>query len=87
MLDSSNVSTHTVGASASTHVCHPSTDIVEIHVGGDTGILIGNGSVSTDAQMLDLPPGIHFYGLPDGLKTLVWKAIADDTVVKILEVR
>jgi hypothetical protein len=87
MLDSSNVSTHNVGPSLSTHACHPSTDLVEIHVSGDTGIYIGNGNVTSEAQMLDLPPGIHFYGLPDGLKTLVWKAIGDDTVVKVLEVR
>ncbi|QND41831.1 hypothetical protein HB770_04115 [Rhizobium leguminosarum bv. viciae] len=55
---------------------------------GEVGILIGNGTATpSDAAMLDLLPGVHFYGLPEGLKTLWWKSISGNAVVKILEVR
>ena len=86
VLDSNRVSTHTVGAALTSHTCNPSTDFVEIHVGGDDGILIANVANPTDAQMLDLLPGTHFYGLLYGGRTLRWKAIGADTVVKVLEV-
>lgn len=86
MLDSSKVSTHTVGASLSSHVCHPSTDYVMVQVFGAEGILIGNGDAPTDDQMLHFRPGDHPYGLPEGLKTVRWKAVGADTVVKIQEV-
>ncbi|WP_296071511.1 hypothetical protein [uncultured Agrobacterium sp.] len=85
VLDSNRVTTHTVGASLTSHTCNPSCDFVEIHVGGGDGIFIGNVSEPTDGQMLDLLPGTHFYGLLDGGRTLRWKAIGADTVVKILE--
>lgn len=86
VLDSNRVSTHTVGATLTSHTCNPSCDFVEIHVSGDDGILIANVASPTDAQMLDLLPGTHFYGLLDGGRTLRWRAIGADTVVKILEV-
>ncbi|AMD59408.1 hypothetical protein G6M78_04670 [Agrobacterium tumefaciens] len=86
VLDSNRVSTHTVGATMTSHICNPSCDFVEIHVSGDDGILIANVASPADAQMLDLLPGTHFYGLLDGGRTLRWKAIGADTVVKVLEV-